>query len=207
MLQHGRPGNRPDKHYISLGYSSPLLPLHHLSPTGSPAAFLTHALFLQHILRHLKTPLLSDLCVCLHALNPGVSSLHGWDPPPSVNRYSSPHHNWAGGPHKLALNMLSFFAGLMSANIKKGRKNVWQGGKRWNHSSKQPQRIYLTEGERQARGVETRDERRSGWEYKYVHMKPHYSHVSSHYLLISSPAGCCLPVMTSILQISSCSQT
>lgn len=48
--------------------------------------------------------------------------------------------------------------------------------------------------------------RRSGWESKYVHMKPRCSHVTSHYLLIRSAAGCCLPVMTSILQISSCSQ-
>lgn len=27
MLQHGRPGNRPDKHHVSLGYSPP--PTHH----------------------------------------------------------------------------------------------------------------------------------------------------------------------------------
>lgn len=156
-----------------------------------------------------NTAALWYVCVCVFAcVEPGCLFSSWVRPrlPPSL-RYSSPHHNWAGGPHKHALNMLSFFARLMSANIKKGRKNVWQGGKRWNYSSKQPQRIYLTEGERQARGAETRDERRSGWEYKYVHMKPHYSHVNSHYLLISGAAGRRLPVMTSILQISSCSQT
>lgn len=55
--------------------------------------------------------------------------------------------------------------------------------KRWRDFSKQPQRIYLTEGERREKG---KVKRRSGREDKYVCTEPHYTHVTSHYLQISS---------------------
>lgn len=119
MLQHGRPGNRPDKRHVSLGYSSlSFSPPHHLSLIRSPAAprdmFCASAAF--DITRKHFFSLWS-------VLNVGVFS--PWARPPSINRYSSLPTTEPGGPRARTKHAF-FFVSLMRNGRKRGRKNVWQ---------------------------------------------------------------------------------
>lgn len=77
MLQHGRPGNRPDKHRVSLGYSSLLLPSITSVPSGVPLLLCSSATFSITRKNKKDPPLVSDLCVRWM----WVSSLPGWDLP------------------------------------------------------------------------------------------------------------------------------
>lgn len=81
-----------------------------------------------------------------------------------------------------------------------GRGEKGEGG-----SSKQPQRIYLTEGERRER-----ESRETFW--MGMQMCAHETTLRLCYLSLPpyklqyTTAGCCLSVTTTIVQISSCSQ-
>lgn len=199
MLQHGRPGNRPDKRHVSLGYSSLLLPSITWVPSGAPLLLQTCSVHPPPLTSPENIVALWSACVCV--LNVGVSP--PWVRPPSINRYSSLPTTEPGGPWARTKRAF-FFVSLMRTRRKRGRKNVWQK-KRWRDFSKQPQRIYLTEGERRER-----ESQETFWMGRQI--CAHGTTLHPCYLSLPpdkqqyTTAGCCLSVMTTIVQISGCSQ-
>ncbi len=121
MLQHGRPGNRPDKRHVSLGYSSLLLASITWVPSGAPLLLQTCSVHLPPLTSPQNIVALWSACVCV--LNVGVSS--PWVRPPSINRYSSLPTTEPGGP-RARTKRAFFFVSLMRTRRKRGRKNVWQ---------------------------------------------------------------------------------
>ena len=173
-------------------------PLHHLSPTRRPAASSTHAPLMCCLWHHQKTLSCSDLCVCVCVcVCVDCGCLLSWVRPPSINRYSSPATTEPGGPPELTKHAF-FFAKLMRTRSRKGRKNAWKGGKRWRGSSKQPQRIYLTEGERRER--ESRETFWMGMQICAHETTLRLCYLSlPPYKLQYTTAGCCLSVTTTVL--------
>lgn len=91
MLQHGRPGNRPDKHRVSLGYSSLLLPSITSVPSGVPLLLCSSATLSITRKNQNKKHRWSLIYVCVECgclLSLGETSLH--------KAFAS--HNWARGP-------------------------------------------------------------------------------------------------------------
>ena len=197
MLQHGRPGNRPDKHHVSLGYSSLPLPSITWAPPGDPPPpphMLRSCVAFDITRKHYRALICVCVCVCVCV---DCGCLLSWVRPPSINRYSSPATTEPGGPPELTKHAF-FFAKLMRTRSRKGRKNAWKGGKRWRGSSKQPQRIYLTEGERRER--ESRETFWMGMQICAHETTLRLCYLSlPPYKLQYTTAGCCLSVTTTVL--------
>ena len=180
-------------------------PLHHLSPIRSPAAppdMLCSSAAFDITRKTFVCDLCVCVCVCVCVCWRWVSSLTWWDLPQLTVSAPSPQLS-RGGPW--AHTKCTFF---LASLMRTRRKNAWlrkEKKKRWRDFSKQPQRIYLTVGERRER-----ESQETFWMERQI--CAHGTTLHPCYLSLPpdkqqyTTAGCCLSVMTNIVQISGCSQ-
>lgn len=165
LLQHRRPGNRPDELRISLGYSAALvLPCITRVPPG--AQFRSSAAF---DIALKDAPICTCVCLCWT----WVSSLRGWDLPPLNAPFPQLRGPWAHTKH----------AEFNEEWEKEKEKECLAEIKVEGFFKTATVDLFDREREEGERGGV---KRHSGCGDKYVHMEPHYTHVTSHYLQISS---------------------
>lgn len=148
MLQHGRPGNRPDKHRVSLGYSSLHLPSITSVPSGVPLLLCSSATLSITRKNQKNTVGLWSMC----ALNVGVFS--PWVRPPYIKR-SLPTTE-RGGLLAHTEHAFFFFSILMRNRRKREGERMFGRKKRWMDFSKTATEDLFDRG-RMERGGESRD--------------------------------------------------
>lgn len=184
-----------------LGYSSLPLPSITWVPSGVPLLLQARSVHPPPLTSPDNIVALSSVCVRVCWM--WVSSLPALDLPPLTVAVLLPQLS-SGGPRAHTKHAF-FFASLMRTRRKRGGKNAWQkkkGGGIFQNSH----RGFIWQRQKGERG---RVKRHSGWGRQIC---AHGTTLHPCYLSLLpdkqqyTTAGCCLSVMTTIVQISGCGQ-